>query len=178
MVFTHIAFPRACVNRRSTFALTIVKTGVSLGANSTVVPGITIGAGAFLAAGSTLTKDCKDWSLMLGTPARHIAWVSAYGEKIPLPLSGEGTWTCDNTGDVYALDGATLVRDPGPRDILNTRQVPSWNGQWPECRKASFRVHRVLYGSQCRSPTPSHLRRSLSSRDAARSFTTQTRGIL
>ena len=119
MVFTHIAFPRACVNRRSTFALTIVKTGVSLGANSTVVPGITIGAGAFLAAGSTLTKDCKDWSLMLGTPARHIAWVSAYGEKIPLPLSGEGTWTCDNTGDVYVLDGATLVRHPGPRDILS-----------------------------------------------------------
>ena len=118
MVFTHIAFPRAAVNRRESFEKTIVKAGVSLGANSTVVPGITIGTGTFLAAGSTLTKDSKDWSMMLGTPARQIGWASAYGEKIPLPLTGEGQWRCDHTGDVYILDGSTLVRRPGPRDIL------------------------------------------------------------
>lgn len=118
MVFTHIAFPRACINRRSSFTTTIVKTGASLGANSTVVPGITIGTGTFLAAGSTLTKDCADWALMIGTPARQVGWVSAFGEKIALPLSGEGQWTCDHTGDVYTLQGTTLRRQPGPHDIL------------------------------------------------------------
>lgn len=119
MVFTHIAFPRACVNRRASFEKTIVKNGVSLGANSTVVPGITIGTGTFLAAGSTLTKSSKDWSLMVGTPARQVGWVSAFGEKIPLPLSGQGQWRCEHTGDVYALDGELLSRQAGPRDILH-----------------------------------------------------------
>lgn len=118
MVFTHIAFPRACINRRSSFTTTIVKHGVSLGANATVVPGITIGTGTFLAAGSTLTKDCADWALMLGTPARQVGWVSAFGEKIPLPLTGNGHWTCGHTDDVYLLEGATLSRVPGERDIL------------------------------------------------------------
>jgi UDP-2-acetamido-3-amino-2,3-dideoxy-glucuronate N-acetyltransferase len=118
MVFTHISFPRAAVNRRATFDKTIVKAGVTLGANSTVVPGITIGTGCFLAAGSTLTKDSKPWSLMVGSPARHIGWVSAFGEKIPLPLVGQGQWTCQHTGDVYVLDSDNLIRQPGPVDIL------------------------------------------------------------
>lgn len=118
MVFTHIAFPRAAINRRASFEKTIVKHGVTLGANSTVVPGITIGAGTFLAAGSTLTKDSKDWSLMVGTPARQVGWVSAYGERIPLPLEGEGEWRCAHTGDSYQLIGDALQRSAGPVDIL------------------------------------------------------------
>lgn len=118
MVFTHIAFPRAAVNRRAAFEKTIVKNGVSLGANSTVVPGITIGTGTFLAAGSTLTKSSLEWSLMLGTPARHVGWVSAYGERIPLPLEGSGEWHCHHTGDRYVLDGTRMIRQPGARDIL------------------------------------------------------------
>lgn len=118
MVFTHISFPRAAVNRRASFRKTIVKTGVTLGANSTVLPGVNIGTGTFLAAGSTLTKDCKDWALLLGSPARQIGWVSAYGEKIPLPLSGHGDWRCPHTGDVYVLEDTALVRTPGPIDIL------------------------------------------------------------
>jgi len=118
MVFTHIAFPRAAVNRRSVFEKTIVRTGASLGANSTVVPGVVVGIGTFLAAGSTLTRSCKEWSLMVGAPARQVGWASAWGERIPLPLEGEGEWVCEHTGDVYRLDGATLHRTPGPRDIL------------------------------------------------------------
>lgn len=118
MVFTHISFPRAAVNRRKSFRKTIVKTGASLGANSTVVPGVTIGMGTFLAAGSTLTKDSNDWALMLGSPARQIGWASAYGEKIPLPLSGQGEWKCPHTGDCYVLEGSSLARSPGPIDIL------------------------------------------------------------
>lgn len=118
MVFTHIAFPRAAVNRRSVFEKTIVRTGASLGANSTVVPGVVVGMGTFLAAGSTLTRSCKDWSLMIGTPARQVGWASAWGERVPLPLEGEGEWVCEHTGDVYRLDGDTLHRTPGARDIL------------------------------------------------------------
>lgn len=118
MVFTHIAFPRACVNRRGSFKKTLVKKGASLGANSTVIPGITIGIGSFVAAGGTLTRDSKDWSFMVGTPARQIGWVSAYGEKIELPLRGKAEWRCSNTGDIYYLDEDQLTRKPGARDIL------------------------------------------------------------
>lgn len=119
MVFTHISFPRAAVNRRTTFAKTIVKTGATLGANATVVPGITIGTGTFLAAGSTLTRDTRDWSLMIGSPARQVGWVSAFGEKIPLPLAGHGAWICRHTGDEYHLAGESIIRQPGPDDILH-----------------------------------------------------------
>lgn len=118
MVFTHISFPRAAVSRKDVFRKTLVKTGSTLGANSTVVPGITIGMGTFLAAGSTITKDSKDWSLMVGSPARHIGWVSAFGEKINLPLTGQGEWKCEHTGDIYVLDESILTRFSGACDIL------------------------------------------------------------
>jgi UDP-2-acetamido-3-amino-2,3-dideoxy-glucuronate N-acetyltransferase len=118
MVFTHIAFPRAAVNRRHAFDKTLVKTGSTLGANSTVVPGITVGAGTFLAAGAVLTKTTKDWSLMIGAPARQVGWVSAFGERVDLPLSGSGEWQCRHTGDVYVLNTAGLSRRPGSVDIL------------------------------------------------------------
>jgi UDP-2-acetamido-3-amino-2,3-dideoxy-glucuronate N-acetyltransferase len=118
MVFTHIAFPRAAVNRRSNFKRTLVKTGASLGANATVIPGVTVGRGAFLAAGSTLTSNAKDWAMLIGAPARQVSWVSAYGEKVPLPLEGQGEWNCIHTGDRYVLEGEDLVRFPAPVDIL------------------------------------------------------------
>ncbi|MBA3446002.1 MAG: N-acetyltransferase [Pseudaminobacter sp.] len=118
MVFTHISFPRAAVNRRQVFKKTIVGTGATLGANSTVLPGITIGMGTFLAAGATLTRSCKDWAMMVGSPARQVGWASAYGDKIPLPLIGQGDWTCRHTGDAYTLDGETVTRRPGANDML------------------------------------------------------------
>jgi UDP-2-acetamido-3-amino-2,3-dideoxy-glucuronate N-acetyltransferase len=122
MVFTHITFPRAAVSRRQVFDKTVVKKGSTLGANSTVVPGITVGAGTFLAAGAVLTKTSKDWSLMVGAPARHVGWVSAFGERVDLPLFGSGEWRCAHTGDVYVLNGADLSRRAGSKDIL--RYVP------------------------------------------------------
>lgn len=118
MVFTHISFPRAAINRHSVFKKTLVKTGTTLGANSTVVPDVTCGVGTFLAAGSTLTKSSKDWSMMVGSPARQVGWVSAFGEKMDLPLSGQGEWRCQHTGDVYVLDGENVTRHPGSHDIL------------------------------------------------------------
>ena len=119
MVFTHVFYPRAAVTRRDIFTKTYVRTGATIGANATVVPGVDIGRGAFIAAGAVMTTDCADWALMVGTPARHVGWVSAYGDKIPLPLEGEGEWACEATGDVYRLDGNRLARMAGPVDILN-----------------------------------------------------------
>jgi len=132
MVFTHISFPRAAVNRHVVFKETLVKTGTTLGANSTFVPDVTCGVGTFLAAGSTLTKSSKDWSMMVGTPARQVGWVSAFGEKINLPLSGRGEWRCKRTDDVYVLNGAELTRHPGPQDIL--KYVPGERLQRLEVR--------------------------------------------
>lgn len=118
MVFTHIGYPRAAVNRHFVFKTTHVRTGATLGANCTILPGLDIGMGAFVGAGATLSRDCKDWALMVGVPARHVGWVSAYGERIPLPLEGAGRWTCEHTGDVYELDRDVLVRKAGPVDLL------------------------------------------------------------
>ncbi|WP_432241521.1 acyltransferase [Herbaspirillum robiniae] len=118
MVFTHIGFPRACISRRTVFEKTIVGDGVTLGANCTVVPGISIGQGTFVAAAATLTKDTKDWALMIGSPARHIGWISAFGDKIPLPLQGQGRWECPHTGDLYDLKDDKLTRTPGHIDLL------------------------------------------------------------
>ena len=118
MVFTHISFPRAVVNRQATFDKTLVEVGATLGANSTVVSGITVASGTILAAGSTLTRDSKAWSLMIGSPARQVGWVSAFGEKIPLPLEGDGQWCCPHTGDEYRLVAITILRVPSIHDIL------------------------------------------------------------
>jgi UDP-2-acetamido-3-amino-2,3-dideoxy-glucuronate N-acetyltransferase len=119
MVFTHISFPRAAVNRHAVFKKTLVKTGTTFGANSTVIPDLTCGNGTFLAAGSTLTKSTKDWAMMVGAPARQVGWVSAFGEKIELPLEGAGEWRCAHTGDTYVLRGDVIARHPGPKDILH-----------------------------------------------------------
>lgn len=119
MVFTHVFYPRAAVTRRNIFTKTYVRTGATIGANATVVPGVNIGRGAFIAAGAVLTADCPEWALMVGSPARHVGWVSAYGDKIPLPLDGWDEWTCAETGDIYRLDGGKLERAPGPVDILH-----------------------------------------------------------
>lgn len=118
MAFTHIGFPRAAVNRRHVFEKTLIKKGATLGANCTVVPGITVGDGAFVGAGAVLTKSCRPWALLIGVPARQVGWVSAFGERIPLELEGRGDWVCNHTGDRYVLQGDQVSRIPGSRDIL------------------------------------------------------------
>ena len=130
MVFTHISFPRAAVNRHAVFKKTLVKTGTTLGANSTVVPDITCGVGTFLAAGATLTKSSKDWSMMIGTPARQVGWVSAFGEKIDLPMSGQGEWRCKHTDDVYVLNGSELDEASRPQGHpqICPRRTPGTDG--------------------------------------------------
>lgn len=138
MVFTHINYPRAAINRRNVFQKTLVKTGATLGANSTVLPNIIVGQGAFVGAGSVLTKSCKDWALMVGIPAKHLGWVSAFGEKIPLPLQGSGSWVCPHTNDVYYLMNKELIRLAGSVDILKYTHGKKLNRKFYEDRNTNL----------------------------------------
>tara|TARA_R100001132_G_scaffold27329_1_gene32315 strand:+ start:1395 stop:1982 length:588 start_codon:yes stop_codon:yes gene_type:complete len=109
MVFTNVYNPRALIERKSEYRDTLVKKGATLGANCTIVCGTTIGAFAFVAAGAVVTRDVPDFALMAGVPARQTGWMSAYGERIDLPLSGEGEATCSHTGDCYILVDGRLT---------------------------------------------------------------------
>ena len=114
MVFTNVHNPRAAVNRKGEYRRTLVKRGATLGANCTIVCGVTIGEHAFIGAGAVVTHDVPDHALMLGVPARHAGWMSRHGERLDLPLSGHGEAGCVHTGDRYRLAGATLTRCSSP----------------------------------------------------------------
>lgn len=110
MVFTNVYNPRSLIERKSEYRNTLVKRGVTLGANCTIVCGTTIGEYAFVGAGSVVNKDVKPYALMVGVPAKQIGWMSEYGEQIPLPLDGEGSYTCPHTNQKYTLTNALLQR--------------------------------------------------------------------
>lgn len=108
MVFTNVFNPRAAFPRKDEYRTTLVKTGASLGANCTIVCGVTIGRHAFIGAGAVVTRDVPDFALMAGVPARQMGWMSRAGHRLELPVSGEGWATCPQTGDVYVLREHTL----------------------------------------------------------------------
>jgi UDP-2-acetamido-3-amino-2,3-dideoxy-glucuronate N-acetyltransferase len=109
MVFTNVANPRAAVTRKHEYRSTLVRHGATLGANCTVVCGTTIGRFAFIGAGAVVTSDVPDFALVLGVPARHSGWMSQHGERLDLPLTGEGSATCPGTGEAYVLrDGRCI----------------------------------------------------------------------
>ena len=103
MVFTNVYNPRSGIERKNEYRKTLVKTGATLGANCTIVCGITIGSHAFVGAGAVVTKDVPDYALITGVPARHKGWMSLYGEQLNLPLTGNGKTICEHTGAVYEL---------------------------------------------------------------------------
>jgi UDP-2-acetamido-3-amino-2,3-dideoxy-glucuronate N-acetyltransferase len=109
MVFTNVYNPRAAVARKNEYRRTRVRQGATLGANCTIVCGITIGRHAFIGAGAVVNRDVSDFALMLGVPARHSGWMSRFGERLPLPLRGEAEATCAHTGDRYRLSGERLA---------------------------------------------------------------------
>ena len=103
MVFTNVYNPRSLVSRKDEYMDTLVKEGATLGANCTIVCGIKIGKYAFIGAGSVVTKDIPDFALVVGNPAKQIGWMSHFGEKLDLPLTGNGETICVHTGDFYRL---------------------------------------------------------------------------
>jgi len=108
MVFTNVYNPRSAVTRKDEYRDTIVKKGATIGANATVVCGVTIGEYAFIAAGAVVNKDVKPFALMAGVPAKQIGWMSRFGERISLPLEGNAEWRCPHMGDIYLLSSGNM----------------------------------------------------------------------
>jgi UDP-2-acetamido-3-amino-2,3-dideoxy-glucuronate N-acetyltransferase len=103
MVFTNVYNPRSAVSRKAEYRRTLVRRGATLGANSTIVCGTTIGRYAFVGAGAVVNRDVPDHALMLGVPARLAGWMSRHGERLELPLEGDGEAVCPATGEAYLL---------------------------------------------------------------------------
>jgi len=102
-VFTNVVTPRAFIIRRDEFAPTLVRKGATIGANATVVCGVTIGRYALIAAGAVITADVPDYALMMGVPARRKGWVSRVGRVLGADL------TCPETGERYQEQDGLLV---------------------------------------------------------------------
>lgn len=103
-VFTNVNNPRSNISRKNEYQKTLVKQGATLGANCTVICGVTIGAHAFIGAGSVITKDVPSFALMVGVPGIQIGWISKFGEKLDLPLTGKAETICKHTKQKYQLD--------------------------------------------------------------------------
>ena len=110
MVFTNVYNPRSAVSRKDEYLDTAVKRGATLGANCTIVCGVTIGEFAFIGAGAVVNDDVMPYALMVGVPARQIGWMSEHGERLSLPLTGDGEAADPVTNDVYALVGGMVSK--------------------------------------------------------------------
>jgi UDP-2-acetamido-3-amino-2,3-dideoxy-glucuronate N-acetyltransferase len=108
-VFTNVKNPRSAVNRQGEYSLTLIRRGVSIGANATIVCGVTLGEYSFVGAGSTVTKDTKPYSLNVGSPARQIGWMSKHGQRIDFT---EGTYVCVHTNEKYVLKSDNVYIEP------------------------------------------------------------------
>lgn len=110
VVFTNVYNPRAAVSRKHEYLRTVVKRGATLGANCTIVCGTTVGEYAFIGAGSVVNRDVPAHALMVGVPVRRIGWMSRHGERLGLPVRGEGEASCPATGERYRLSSDVVTR--------------------------------------------------------------------
>jgi UDP-2-acetamido-3-amino-2,3-dideoxy-glucuronate N-acetyltransferase len=113
MVFTNVYNPRSAVTRKGEYRRTLVRHGATIGANATIVCGVTVGAYAFVAAGAVINRDVPEYALMAGVPARQIGWMSRFGERLDLPLTGSGHAACAQTGEEYILQDGVCRATPG-----------------------------------------------------------------
>jgi UDP-2-acetamido-3-amino-2,3-dideoxy-glucuronate N-acetyltransferase len=106
-VFTNILNPRSAINRKESYLPTLVRKGASIGANATVICGITIGDYAMIGAASLVLKDVPPFALMIGNPARQAGWVSKAGYR--LKFDDSGIAVCPETGEKYRLEAGAVV---------------------------------------------------------------------
>ena len=106
MVFTNVINPRSGVNRRGEYSKTLVKKGVSIGANATIVCGHDIGEYAFIGAGAVVTKAVKAYALVVGNPAKQVGWMSEFGHR--LNFDNNGVAICEESKEKYKLDNENV----------------------------------------------------------------------
>ena len=107
MVFTNVKNPRSAIVRKDEFQETIIRKGVTIGANATIVCGTSIGKFAFVAAGAVITKNVVDYALMKGVPAKQDGWISEFGEKLEFE---NNIATCKATKDQYKLENGNCQK--------------------------------------------------------------------
>ncbi|TCI84454.1 acyltransferase [Tenacibaculum sp. M341] len=108
MVFTNVINPRSAINRKNEFKSTLVKKGASIGANATIICGVTIGEYGFVGAGTVVTKDVLPYALVVGNPSRQVGWVSEYGHKLEFDRNGEAV--CIESMEKYKLIDNTVLK--------------------------------------------------------------------
>jgi UDP-2-acetamido-3-amino-2,3-dideoxy-glucuronate N-acetyltransferase len=121
MVFTNVYNPRSAVVRKNEYRRTLVKRGATLGANCTIICGVTVGEYAFVGAGAVVKHDVPAYALMAGVPARQIGWMSEHGERLDFPVALAGTAghaplqaQCPQTGHTYQWQQGHVTRLPAP----------------------------------------------------------------
>jgi UDP-2-acetamido-3-amino-2,3-dideoxy-glucuronate N-acetyltransferase len=108
MVFTNVINPRSAVERKNEYKTTLVKKGATIGANATIVCGVEIGEYAFIGAGAVVTKNIKNYALVMGNPAKQSGWMSAHGSKLMFDENGKAT--CKTSGDSYQIINNNVSR--------------------------------------------------------------------
>ena len=122
MVFTNVINPRSHVNRKAEYQRTLVKRGASLGANSTIVCGTTVGEYAFVGAGAVVTRDVPSHALVVGVPARQTGWICKCGVRLDV-LDGLGL--CSDCGATYAVEADEI------RQLVQTNEASTARVQIP-----------------------------------------------
>ena len=108
MVFTNVVNPRSSVNRRGQYVETLVKKGVTIGANATIVCGYPIGEYAFIGAGAVVTKEVAPYALVIGNPAKQVGWMSEYGHKLKFNENGEAI--CPESNEKYKRENNKVIK--------------------------------------------------------------------
>lgn len=108
MVFTNVVNPRSAVNRKSEYAKTLVRRGVSIGANATIVCGITLGEFCFIGAGAVVIRDVKPYALVVGNPSKQIGWMSEFGHRLQFDEQGEAV--CPESKERYKLKDGVVEK--------------------------------------------------------------------
>jgi len=122
MVFTNVITPRSHINRKSEYRRTLIKKGASLGANSTIICGVTVGEYAFVAAGAVVTKDVPAYALVAGVPARRVGWVCECGVRVE---SSGDHWVCPECDACYTVADGMFSRTPIARDPIDSKPEKS-----------------------------------------------------
>jgi UDP-2-acetamido-3-amino-2,3-dideoxy-glucuronate N-acetyltransferase len=110
MVFTNVINPRSFLERKEEFRVTLVKKGASIGANATVICGVTLGEYCLIGAGAVVTKDVPDFALVVGNPAKHLGWVSRRGIRLHFGENDEAV--CSESGERYKLEKGRVMLMP------------------------------------------------------------------